>query len=127
MLTAQEAIFCFTALSLKHCIIDFPLQTPYQYLNKGTFLHPGGIIHAALHGCGTLLCLLLFVPSSIAALAGLADAAIHYTIDWTKVNLNKRWGLTPQTEQFWWLLGTDQLAHYLMYSGLLFLISGITK
>ena len=33
-------------LALKHFIADALLQRPYQYLNKGIYGHPGGIVHA---------------------------------------------------------------------------------
>ena len=33
-------------LQIKHFICDYPLQTAYQLRNKGTYGHPGGIIHA---------------------------------------------------------------------------------
>ncbi|MEP7292538.1 MAG: hypothetical protein ABI835_12190, partial [Chloroflexota bacterium] len=31
-------------LELKHFVFDYPLQRPYQFLNKGTYGHPGGIL-----------------------------------------------------------------------------------
>ena len=34
-------------LMAKHMVADFYLQTPYQYLNKGTYGHPGGFLHSA--------------------------------------------------------------------------------
>ncbi len=36
-------------LMFKHMVADFYLQTPYQYLNKGTYGHPGGFLHAGIH------------------------------------------------------------------------------
>lgn len=109
----------FTAFFFKHFFCDFPLQRAYQYKNKGTYGHPGGILHAAIHGVGTLaICLGFGLPIWLA----LADAAIHYHIDWAKVRLNSRWGLKPDnSEAFWWLLGLDQLLHYLTYAGLVWL------
>lgn len=39
-------------LFTKHFIVDFPLQAfPYQYQNKGTYGHPGGLLHS---GCISL-------------------------------------------------------------------------
>lgn len=35
-------------LTVKHFIVDVILQNPYQYLNKGKFLHPGGLLHVFL-------------------------------------------------------------------------------
>ena len=105
----------FFLFSIKHFVIDFLLQFRYQWSNKGTYGHPGGLLHAGLHGIGTALCLLMFPWPSIMLLAGL-DAVLHYHIDWAKMNVNARMGWTATThEQFWWLLGLDQLLHVLTY------------
>lgn len=109
-------------LFTKHLIVDFPLQPRYQYENKGTYGHPGGLLHSCLHGVGTYLCLAWWAPMAAFFLA-IADAVIHYHIDWAKVNINKRLGWGPTThEQFWWLLGLDQFLHSLTYIGLVCMI-----
>lgn len=46
MITLLLILFLFT----KHFIIDFLLQGQYQWKNKGTYGHPGGLLHSALHG-----------------------------------------------------------------------------
>ncbi len=113
----MEILIVLTLLVTKHCIVDFPLQTKFQYSNKGTYGHPGGILHAGLHGLGTYLCLFAFTP--IAVWMAFVDAVVHYHIDWAKMNLNSRLGWGANThEQFWWLLGLDQYLHYITYIGL---------
>lgn len=108
-------LWLILGLFTKHFIVDFPLQHRYQYSNKGTYGHPGGILHSGLHGIGTYLCLFWYAP--IAAIyLGLVDMFIHYHIDWAKMNLNAKMGWGPNThEQFWWLLGLDQFLHALTY------------
>ena len=109
-------ILILTLLFLKHFIIDFPLQNKYQWSNKGTNGHMGGILHAGLHGIGTLLCLVFFVDPSFAVIIASLDSVLHYHIDWAKMNINKKMSWAPTThEQFWWLLGLDQLLHSLTY------------
>lgn len=108
-------------LQVKHFVIDFPLQTKYQWSNKGTYGHSGGLLHAMLHGFGTFLCIafvILDIPSAI--ILSFADMIIHYHIDWAKMNINKKmtWGPTTH-EQFWWLLGLDQLLHQVTYIGMI--------
>ena len=120
-------------LQLKHFICDFPLQKPYQYLNKGIYGHGGGILHASIHGVGTLIALLLafailkigtevtWHPQVIglALKVAILDALIHYHIDWAKVKINKRYGWKcDNSEKFWYLLGFDQLLHQLTYIGI---------
>ena len=105
----------FLLFSVKHFVIDFICQTQYQWSNKGKYGHPGGILHAGLHGAGTAACLLAFAWEDILFLA-LLDALFHYHIDWAKMNLNARMGWTATTsEYFWWLLGLDQLLHMMTY------------
>ena len=111
-------LFFFT----KHFVIDFLLQMKYQYSNKGTYGHPGGLLHAGLHGVGTAICLIMFPQESILFLAGF-DAVMHYHIDWAKVNINSRMGWGPTThEQFWWLLGLDQTLHLLTYVAIIAMV-----
>ena len=107
------------AIFFKHFVCDFPLQWRYQYANKGIYGHPGGLLHAAIHALGMgSICLWFALPLWLM----LADAFLHYHIDWAKVHINARYGLTPtNSEQFWWLLGFDQFLHYGCYIMLLYL------
>lgn len=116
-MTAETAILVLLCLFTKHLIVDFPLQVPYHYLNKGTYGHPGGIAHATLHAAGTLIALtLLGFALPVAGLVALVDGVVHYHVDWAKMNLNARLGLKPDnSEKFWWLLGLDQYLHALTY------------
>lgn len=104
-------------LFTKHFILDFPLQKPYQYLNKGQYGHFSGILHAGLHGLFTTLILSFWSPYAIAL--GILDMIVHYHIDYVKTRVNKANGWQPQyDEQFWVLLGVDQYFHYLTYLGI---------
>lgn len=109
------ALLIMTALLVKHYIVDFPLQTEFQLKNKGTYWHPGGLIHASNHGIGTLLALGLVLGINywfFILVMAVADAVIHYHIDWIKM----RWGCGDISKrQFWSHLGLDQLAHQLVY------------
>lgn len=121
----NDTLILLTLLSLKHFIIDFPLQTPFQWKNKGTYLHPGGLVHAGLHAFGTWLCIVWFAPLAAYYLA-LLDMFIHYHVDWAKMNINKKYGWQPdQHPEFWVLLGLDQLLHVLTYILIVSLITGV--
>ncbi len=83
-------------------------------MNKGTYGHPGGLLHSGLHGLGTWLSLVWFTPYAIAL--ALFDFVVHYHVDWAKMNLNAKMGWGANThEEFWWLLGLDQYIHSLTY------------
>jgi hypothetical protein len=121
----MSLFYLLIALQLKHFIIDFPLQTKYQWSNKGKYGHLGGILHAALHGLGTFGILWYFTDGVVmAALLGFLDMVIHYHIDWAKVRLNAKMGWGPTTHpQFWVLLGLDQLLHQLTYIAIVFALT----
>ncbi len=119
----NETLILITLLFTKHFVVDFPLQTRFQWSNKGTYMHPGGILHAGMHGIGTYLCLAWFAPVAAIYLA-VADLFVHYHIDWAKMNLNARMNWAPSThEQFWWLLGLDQFLHALTYIALVAMVT----
>ena len=61
----SDILWAFAILSAKHTAADFFLQTPYQYLNKGTYGHPGGLLHAAIHAVLTPLVYLVLAPSTL--------------------------------------------------------------
>ena len=103
-------------LQLKHFIFDFLYQPPWQYKNKGTWGHWGGIVHSLQHAIPTFLILLIFLSGPYAACIATIEFIVHYCVDWSKMNLNSymKWGPTT-SENFWRLLGFDQLLHQLTY------------
>jgi len=109
-------------LFIKHFICDFPLQMfPWMYLNKGRYLHPGGIVHAGVHGIGTLIVLSFFFEIKLSIFYALIDMLVHYHIDWAKMNLSRHYDLKPNnSEWFWVLLGLDQLLHHLTYFAIIY-------
>lgn len=120
-------------LLVKHLICDFFLQGPYQYLNKGRYGHPGGILHAFIAMWGTFLVFIIWLicteldgRASIngmptrdlaywAILIGI-EGIVHYHTDWAKVQICRKmeWHAN-NSEYFWWLLGVDQFIHHLTY------------
>jgi hypothetical protein len=107
-------------LMLKHAVADFYLQSSYQYLNKGTNGHPGGIIHSAIHVALTPLVYLVVAPASLLLVLGIAasEFVLHYHIDWLKEQIVRSNGWTARDPGFWYALGTDQFVHGLTYLAL---------
>lgn len=120
-MTALSVCYAFLALFIKHFILDFVCQGPYQYLNKGTYGHLGGVLHSGLQAIGSYIALSLIIGSSLfLAIVCVVEFVVHYHVDWAKMNLNKYLGLKPDnSEYFWWLMGFDQLLHYLTYFGMI--------
>jgi hypothetical protein len=100
----------------KHFLADFVLQTRYQWSNKGTYGHPGGFLHAGIHAAGSLPAILVLTsaPGLIAAIAA-AEFVVHYHVDWTKEQINKRRELTHGQAMFWMVFGADQFLHQMTY------------
>lgn len=123
-MSLENAIITFLiAFAIKHFVVDFILQREYQWRNKGTYGHMGGIEHATLHAFATLVILFFFTSFDIALMLALLDGVIHYHIDWAKMKLNAVTGWKPDTHpEFWWLLGLDQLLHSLTYILILYIL-----
>ena len=104
-------------LMFKHAVADFYLQSTYQYMNKGHYGHPGGILHSAIHVALTPLVYLVIAPASLLLVLGIAasEFVLHYHIDWLKEQITHRHGWNAQDRCFWFALGTDQLVHGLSY------------
>ena len=106
----------FLVLEVKHFIFDYPLQTAYQLNNKGTYGHPGGILHSGLHVVGTSTAFLIITPTlAIGAAIMVGEFLLHYHIDWSKDHVIRGMGLNAKDRGFWWAIGVDQLLHHLTY------------
>ena len=108
-------------LFTKHFICDFLLQTDYQLKNKGTYGHPGGVLHASLHALGTYLCFWSIIPVFALEVA-FVDLILHYHIDWIKMKVNSAFKYSPNLTRFWWLFGLDQYLHALTYIVLVLMV-----
>ncbi len=115
-----ELLIALVLLQAKHWVFDFLLQPGFIRKNKGSYGHPGGILHAVGHMLGSVPALIILAPSAtvilvIAAIEGL----VHYHLDWSKELVAKRFGIGHQDASFWYLLGFDQFLHQLTYLGII--------
>jgi hypothetical protein len=112
-------------LQIKHFVCDYTLQNSYQLLNKGTYMHPGGVLHAGLHALFTMAAFLVVLPTLTLGLGiVVGEFLVHYHIDWTKEQVIRYAGWTPAQTQFWWAIGFDQLLHQLTYIAIAALLVG---
>lgn len=123
---AHAALLVVALLLIKHAIADFILQTPWQYLNKGRYGHPGGLVHSLIHIAMTPIAYLVLAPATLTLAAWLAigEFAVHYHIDWVKEQLVARNHWTTDGRNFWWSLGIDQLLHGLTYLAIALVLLG---
>lgn len=115
-------------LQIKHFLCDYPLQTSYQLNNKGTYLHPGGIIHAGLHALFTTSAFLIVMPDVVLG-CGIVfgEFLLHYHIDWSKEQLVRHMGWQPNQHPFWWLIGVDQMLHHFTYVAIAAILVGALR
>ena len=111
----NEIFLLLVLLFVKHFVVDFIFQTHKQVIEKGIYGAQGGIEHSGQHAIATFFILLLFISWPGAVILATIDGLLHYHIDWTKININKRKNLTTNDKEFWVWLGADQLAHTLTY------------
>lgn len=127
-------------LIVKHLIADGPLQTTYQVVNKGTFLHPGGLAHSGVHAGFTALVLAVWVPAAGRGDLAVVDVAtliilicalefvVHYTIDLTKSRIDAKYAWSARIEieggetvlavrsvNYFYAFLADQALHQLTY------------
>lgn len=121
---AQEQIFLIiglmAAFQIKHFLADFLFQNKYILTYRHIYGHPSGLIHVAIHAIGSAA-ILWYVPIGFLTFAVVlaGEAVIHYHIDWLKEQVNRRLGLTMESNSFWLTLGLDQLLHQLTYVGMI--------
>lgn len=126
-LDAFALLTILAGLQAKHFVCDYPLQTRWQVRNKGRYGHPGGLVHCALHGLGTLAVLggaaaAGWIAWPMALGLTLADLVLHYHIDWGKMQISRRLDLTPDQQGFWVLIGADQAAHQATYLAIVYVL-----
>lgn len=111
------------AFLAKHFLADFLFQTSWMATGKDRqedWLLPLAA-HAGVHGAMTAALFLAVSPPL--AWLGLADFAVHGTIDRAKSIVTQRTQLTPQQTPFWWLFGADQALHHLTHIALAVLLA----
>lgn len=115
----QWVLLVLLGLQVKHLLADYVLQTPRMLESKGIYGDPGGLAHAAIHGVLTGGVLLLGgLGGAAAVLLGLAEAVLHYHIDWGKDRVVAWAGLTPEQSGYWAAMGVDQFLHQVTYLAL---------
>lgn len=117
-----QILLLLVFLQLKHFIFDGPLQTLAMVKAKSIYGKPLGLLHAAGHGAGSFLVLLVFgIDLQFAAALAALDSVAHYHIDFIKENLVHKMGWNTDDGPFWWALTADQALHHMTYVGLVYL------
>ncbi len=114
-------LLAMALFQLKHYLADFHWQTAWMIANKGRYGHPGGLVHAGMHGAFSLPVLIFAAPAmpEVVAILVLAEIIAHYHIDWIKARGVDRQGLDQTDKHFWRFVGLDQAAHQMTYLAML--------
>jgi hypothetical protein len=120
----ETMLLLITLLLVKHAVADFFLQRAFMFKDKHVYGGLGGISHACIHGFLTFVAIVICFPSMwfFAVLMGKVDALVHYHVDYIKSNWNVRTQATPSETRYWYAFGLDQLAHFLTYVLIVYII-----
>lgn len=119
----EPMFLLLTLLIVKHLIVDFFWQPKYEWANKGTYGHFGGIRHTGKHVIVSAFILMFFVPALPLLLLCLSEAIIHYHMDWWKMWWGARKKYDPYNPKFWHWMGIDQFVHTMTYVGMVLVLS----
>jgi hypothetical protein len=116
-------LLLLSLLLIKHAVADFFLQRAFMFKDKHVYGGSGGITHAGIHGALTGLVLFVTISNLYLVLClALADAVLHYHIDYLKSSWNVKTGASPSENRYWYAFGLDQLAHHMTYIGIIWYI-----
>ena len=106
-------------LQVKHFFSITSFQTLYMLRNKGTYFHPGGILHAGLHALGTIAAFFVVTPT-LRPRRRHRDRRVPRPLPCRLVEGadHQAQGYTAVQREFWWAIGADQLIHHLTYIGI---------
>jgi hypothetical protein len=113
----------FIGLELKHFIADYFLQPGWMLAGKGDFRRPGGYAHAGVHAALTGVVLVL-AGTPWVWLVGvvMAEFAVHYVLDYSKIVYSRGVHIDSQPRRFWSLHGLDQITHQLTYAAIIYAV-----
>lgn len=115
-MTLLSLLLLYLSFRLKQVSCDYLLQTKWMAMGKvipGRAGYPPLLAHAAIHGGGTLVVVLVFFPALW--WLGPLDVFIHAVADRLKglLVVGRKW--TPHTWKYWWAFGLDQEVHNLTH------------
>jgi len=120
---ATFLLLILAGFQIKHFVADYLLQPHWVIAAKASLTKPGGYVHVGIHALGSLVILLVAgVSLFVTAWLVVAEAIVHYLIDYTKA----RWSLARPADvtkaSYWAAHGTDQLMHQLTYAVMIFVV-----
>lgn len=109
-------------LQIKHMLADYFLQTKMMLEGRSQYLHLGRCLHAGVHAIGSLIVFVVIAaPLYFVVPLVIAEAIVHFHIDWWKGRHTEAQKLTPADAAFWRATGVDQALHQLTYVAMIWI------
>jgi len=118
-----EILILLMAFQAKHLIADYYLQFPYMYLNKGKengWTEPLAD-HAGVHAFFTTIIVIVFLVlhrNNYSMAEAVIMLMVTISFDFLTHFFTDRWKAikkdTPDTTEFWYSLGIDQMIHHVV-------------
>ncbi|BCH26249.1 hypothetical protein MesoLjLc_61680 [Mesorhizobium sp. L-8-10] len=120
---ATYLLLLLVGLQTKHFVADYLLQTRWMLAGKASFRKPGGYCHVGVHAVGSLIVLILAgVPAAMMAVLLIAEAVVHYLIDFGKAAWSRNRPADITSAPFWAAHGADQLLHQITYAVMVYVV-----
>lgn len=120
---AMYVLLILIGFQIKHFAADYLLQARWMIAGKLSLRKPGGYVHVGIHALGSLIVLFLAgVPLAVSALLILAEAVVHYLIDYGKASWSRTRPADVTAASYWAAHGADQLMHQITYALMIFAV-----
>lgn len=121
----MEGLIILYGLFVKHAIADLAMQSLRKTPgDKSDLKSPKGYIHAADHAGLTFIVIALLTNNvAISISIALLDYILHFTIDYFKTKIIKRYEWTSSDNSYWITQSIDQILHYTCYLSYVLLLT----
>lgn len=114
-------ILLIVLLFIKHAVADLYLQTFHIPGHKTDYFGKAHR-HYLEHGIGTFIVIIFFTAWPLALAISLLDYLLHWHIDFGKSMFVQKKMIKRDSKVFWRIQCLDQIAHYLTYGLIAFLV-----
>ncbi len=121
----MEGLIILYGLFVKHASADLAMQSLRKTPgDKSDLKSPKGYIHAADHSGLTFIVIALLTNNvAISISIALLDYILHFTIDYFKTKIIKRYKWTSSDNSYWITQSIDQILHYTFYLSYVLLLT----
>ena len=121
----MEGLIILYGLFVKHAIADLAMQSLRKTPgDKSDLKSLKGYIHAADHAALTFIVIALLTNNVVISISiALLDYVLHFTIDYFKTKIIKKFKWTSADNSYWITQAIDQILHYTCYLSYILLLT----